>query len=141
MIHVDADWIKMVLAKPGGYTGGLPHSRIIFKMLWALYQRQTSDERDMQATVHENGMGFNGFDAPFLSDVARWGNRAEGNLTPAQCREVAKKLGKYVKQLVEIANEKQSEQAPLPKPGRKVAPAEQVVLDFDEGDVLGKDPD
>ena len=141
MIHVDADWIKMVLAKPDGYTGGMPHSRIIFKMLWALYQRQTSDERDMQATVHENGMGFNGFDAPFLSDVARWGRNAGGDLTPAQARSVAKKLGKYVKQLVEIANEKQTVQAPLPKPQRMAVPAVQDILGFEEDDILGKDPD
>lgn len=139
MIQVDADWIKMVLAKPGGYTGGLPHSRIIFKMLWAMYQRQTSDEREKQSTVHENGMGFDGFDAPFLSDVART-SKPFNDLTTRQAVVVAKKLGKYVKQLVEIANENQTVQAPIPSPKKKVAPEEQDVLDFGDA-VLGKDPD
>lgn len=138
MIYVDADWIKMVLDKPAGYTGKLPNSRIIFKMLWAMYQRQTADEREKQSTVHENGMGFNGFDAPFLSDVARNAYPFK-DLTTSQTLHVARKLKKYVKQLVEIANEKQKQQAPAPKPGRKGAPAEQDILDFGD-DVLGKDP-
>ncbi len=118
MIHFDADTIRMVLETPDRNMNGYPHSKIIWRMLQALYSRQTSQEQSMQATVENNGMGFNGFDATFLSDVAEKSQQYK-NLTPRQAAVVAKKLKKYIRQLVEIANELQPEKAPAPKRSKR----------------------
>ena len=114
MMYFDADRIMEVLNNPAGYTEKFPNARIIWRMLQAMYKRQTSLEKETERTLVDNGMGFNSVDSNFLSSVAkeslkRW------TLTPAQSRVVAKCLKKYIKQLVEIANEHQEQQAPMPK--------------------------
>lgn len=121
MIHFDAKLIQMVLDKPNGNMKGYPHSKIIWKMLQAMYNRQTSLEKNIQATVEDNGIGFNGLDSRWLSEVAV-NSKGYKNLTQAQAKAVAKKLKKYIKQLVQIANEKQPEKAPLPKRKKKEDP-------------------
>jgi hypothetical protein len=129
MIHFDADRIRMVLEKPEGRLNGYPHSKIIWKMLQGLYKRQTSMEKEVQATIVDNGMGFNGYDGNFLTDVAQKSLKYK-NLTPAQTKVVAKKLKKYVKQLVEIANEHQDVPAPLPKRSSKRVPEQTSIEDI-----------
>jgi hypothetical protein len=80
---------------------------ILYKMLRALYDRQTWTERAAQTTADHNRMGFNAFDAPFLSSVAEQAERYK-TLTPGQAGPVARRLRKYAAQLAEIANQNES---------------------------------
>jgi hypothetical protein len=82
-----------------------PDARLVYRALQALYARQTADEQATLNTSHRNGMGFNGFDAPLLSDIAQKSQRY-GGLTPKQTALVAKKLRRYAGQLAAIAAEK-----------------------------------
>lgn len=88
-----------------------------------LYARQTSDEQERRATGHDNGVGFNGTDAGFLSSLAeqaieRRRARSAGevpahytDLSPRQIGAARKCLKKYGRQLLEIAQETQAEKA------------------------------
>ena len=116
------DEIRAILTNPKGKTiiktakgieVAVNNSLIIYRMLQALYQRQTEDEQDSQVTKYENGVGFNGADSFILTDIAQksaeymrknpknlWG------LSKGQTELVAKKLVKYSRQLEEIASVK-----------------------------------
>jgi hypothetical protein len=76
-----------------------PAREAIYRALQAVYANQTSDEQATQDTRHENGKGFTGVDAPFLSSVAQSSQRY-GTLTAKQAKFVAKKLAKYARQIV-----------------------------------------
>lgn len=128
MEHFDEAKIRAVLDNPRKTTKGLPNSRIIWKMLQAMYKRQTSLEREVQATIENNGMGFGSYDSHFLSDVAKSSLKYK-NLTPAQSVVVAKKLKKYMRQLIEIANEHQEKPAPPPSK-RKQHPQQIPIKDW-----------
>lgn len=75
---------------------------------WALrgliriYERQTEDERQVGATVHDNGIGFSGCDAEILSSFAqqylRW-----GRLSAKQMSILYRKMPKYARQLLSIS--------------------------------------
>lgn len=75
----------------------------LYKALLRLYERQTEDERTVRATNHQNGIGFNGIDAPILSSFAEFLKKT-GFLTPKQKQICRRKIVKYNRQLVEIAN-------------------------------------
>src|SRR4051812_5892481 len=100
------DFILKIIANPKGTTtieDKVAQNRwLIYKMLAALYARQTESEKETKLTFHENGVGFNGFDAPFLSDVAER-SKPFKNLTESQAVAVAKRIKKYIRQLEEIA--------------------------------------
>lgn len=125
MIYFDEERIRKVLDNPKGYFGKYPHSKIIWRMLQAMYRRQTSLEREVQATVVENGVGFGAFDSNFLSSVAQSSLKYK-NLTTAQAFVVAKPLKKYMRQLIEIANEHQKQKAP--PPGKKKRSPKQLPI-------------
>lgn len=78
------------------------------RALVALYARQTEDEQEAKVTGHSNGLGFNSVDAPFLSSVAESFNKY-GRLTEKQADAVRKCIKKYLRQLVDIANQKVGE--------------------------------
>lgn len=98
-----------------------------------LYQLQTSDEQATGATKHTNGVGFNGVDSQFLSDLAQtimgigeWEGRdgrmhartGPKHLTEGQMFHARKAIMKYAGQLTAIANGEEvvPEVAPAPKP-------------------------
>lgn len=87
---------------PGGSTAPIPNSYLIYRMLQAMYARQTADEQSSRFTKHTNSVGFNKFDADYLSKVARQ-SQAYKDLSPRQAVAVARLLRKYVGQLVSIA--------------------------------------
>lgn len=91
------------------------HRAAVYRALQFLYSRQTSQEQSAAATVVDNGEGFNGFDAPFLSDVAKRAKQY-GSLTPNQTEVIARKLIKYAKQLTDLSqmNPRKPVQAQLP---------------------------
>ena len=76
---------------------------VLYRALKKLYDKQTEDEKQDGNTKHQNGQGFNGVDAKFLSSVAEFliKNRY---LTEKQKFVTRKKMIKYTKQLTAIAN-------------------------------------
>ena len=99
------DRIKAVLDNPLGSTEGVGNKRIIYRMLQAMYSRQTADEQTGEHTKYQNQIGFNKIDVGFLSSVAK-NSQKYGQLTDKQAMAVAKSLKKYAKQLAEISAEK-----------------------------------
>jgi hypothetical protein len=84
-------------------------SVFVERALVALYELQTPQEKAAEMTAVSNGVGFNAVDAPFLSSLAEQVQRrshvAEGyRLSPKQIMWARKKLKKYGRQLVEIAD-------------------------------------
>ena len=76
------------------------------KALMKLYEYQTEDEKK-DASAHEhNGVGFNKYDAEILSSFAQ-AYKKFGRLTANQLTLARKRIMKYAKQLVNIANYEQ----------------------------------
>lgn len=69
--------------------------------LMALYAQQTPDEQKSYQTVYDNKMGFNGVDAPILTDMANWYQRT-GGLSKKQIAFIRRTIVKYVKQMATI---------------------------------------
>ena len=75
----------------------------LIKGLLRIYENQTMDEKRSESTSHDNGIGFNGSDAEFLSKMAKF-FLDRGYLTGKQIDVVRKKMLKYSGQLTKIAN-------------------------------------
>ena len=73
--------------------------------LLAIYAGQTEDEKVSEATLEDNGIGFNGVDAEILTRFAEW-YEEKGWLSGKQLALTRKKMLKYAGQLAKIANEK-----------------------------------
>lgn len=73
------------------------------KAIVRLFEEQTASERISYATTEKNGRGFNGVDAEILSSFAGQIQRGR-SLSPKQLAIAYKKLPKYAKQLLELAN-------------------------------------
>ena len=79
------------------------NDKVLYGALKKLYACQTADERAVGQTEENNGVGFNGVDAPILSSMAEFLNN-RGYLTDKQKVIVRKKLVKYNRQLTKLAN-------------------------------------
>ena len=79
------------------------NDKVLYGALKKLYACQTADEKASGETSESNGKGFNAIDAPFLTSVSEFLIKT-GFLTDKQKVIVRKKLVKYNKQLVELAN-------------------------------------
>jgi len=79
------------------------NDKVLYRAIKKLYAEQTADEQASGETKHQNGVGFNGVDAKFMSSIAEFLNRA-GFLTSKQKVIARKKLVKYNKQLTRLAN-------------------------------------
>lgn len=100
---------------PSGTTDGKKNTYLVYRMLQALYQRQTVDEQATEQTKYVNGMGFTGVDAPILSSIAQSSQRYN-DLTEKQVSKiVARKLQKYAGQLALVAATKQAEHSAIAK--------------------------
>lgn len=77
----------------------------VIRGICAIYNQQTELEKVTQNTQTHNGIGFNKVDASFLSSLAEQAQN-KGFLSAKQIMYGRKKIKKYVRQLVEIANEK-----------------------------------
>jgi len=76
---------------------------VLYNALKKLYACQTADEKRDGETKENNGVGFNGADASFLSSTAEFLKKT-GFLTEKQKVIVRRKLVKYNKQLTRLAN-------------------------------------
>jgi hypothetical protein len=85
------------------------NNRRICNMLIAMYERQTDGEQSTHTTNVTNGIGFNAIDAQILSSIAEFYNERKF-VTQKQMSVVAKKLQRYKRQLLQIANEHAKEQ-------------------------------
>ena len=74
------------------------------KALVRIYQEnQTADEQAAKVTSHDNGIGFSGCDAEFLSSLAEQYLR-RGNLSDKQMVFVHKKMPKYARQVIAMSD-------------------------------------
>jgi len=72
------------------------------RALHVIHGNQTLDERTDHATRWENGIGFSGFDAPFLTSLANQIDRGR-RLSPKQTKALLRTMPKYWKQIVNHA--------------------------------------
>jgi len=125
--------IIQILKDPGGVTEykskRWANRTLIYRMLQALYARQTGFEQEIEATTENNGIGFNGADSHFLSSVAK-NSRPYGNLTSKQCEHVARRLIKYARQLEDIALTKLQQQLPLCGYCKQIGHAQQDCKEY-----------
>ena len=77
--------------------------KALIRGLMTIYGYQTDEERVRGVTVEDNGMGFNGVDADFLTQIAL-SYQQYGRLTPGQIEWTRKKMLKYAGQLAKHAN-------------------------------------
>jgi hypothetical protein len=74
------------------------------KALVRIFQEnQTADEQVSQTTTHDNGIGFSGCDAEFLSSLAQ-AQLKYGRLTDKQLSFVLKKMPKYAGQVIKMSD-------------------------------------
>lgn len=75
---------------------------------------QTFDEQAKASTDHDNGIGFTGADAAFLTSIAQWiirSTRPEGKrLTYGQIIKVRPLMGKYWRQLRDVIIQKETKE-------------------------------
>lgn len=78
----------------------------VAKGVLAIYAYQTAIEQSSETTNQDNGVGFNGADAPILSSFAKQLQQGR-TLSVKQLAIARKKMLKYAGQLVKIANSKE----------------------------------
>lgn len=79
-------------------------SRWAIKALMAIYRYQTEDEQKSDATLENNGVGFTGVDAEFLTSLAKQYQR-KGSLSDKQLEYLMKKIPKYWFQIARISDQ------------------------------------
>lgn len=79
----------------------------VAKGVLAIYAYQTAVEQSAEATCQDNGVGFNGADAPILSSFAKQLQKGR-TLSAKQIAIARKRMTKYAGQLLKIAQEKAS---------------------------------
>jgi hypothetical protein len=79
------------------------NDKAVERALIVIYDRQTEEEKEIEQTKDHNGIGFNSIDAEFLTSCAE-GLKKYGKLTIKQIAVVRKRIRKYWKQLLFIAN-------------------------------------
>ena len=68
-----------------------------------IFENQTLDEQNSDSTNHENGIGFNGTDATFLSSCAKQ-VLAGRRMSAKQMHYIFKKMPKYARQLLSVSD-------------------------------------
>jgi len=83
--------------------------------VWALkalvrifQENQTNDEQTEGVTRHDNGIGFSGCDAEFLSSLAKQ-YLQRGSLSDKQMGFVFRKMPKYAGQVIKMSDESKLE--------------------------------
>jgi hypothetical protein len=78
----------------------------------AIYANQTADEQQSEATRHDNGIGFTGADAHFMSSLAKQIERSHrrpgDRLSPKQRAIAFERMPKYARQLHRVAKSRQN---------------------------------
>lgn len=79
------------------------NDEMVVKSLLKLYSFQTEEEKYTNDSIFNNGIGFNGCDANFLTEIAKQCVH-KNYITFQQVIYVRKKILKYANQLTKIAN-------------------------------------
>jgi len=82
------------------------NDEMVARSVKTLYEFQTTEEQIEKTTSANNGVGFNGHDAEFMSNIAEW-LLSGRTLTHKQLNIARKKIIKYSNQLASIANARQ----------------------------------
>ena len=77
----------------------------VLRGIVVIYSLQTEDEKKAGETIEHNGVGFSGFDAEFMSSLAKF-ILSRGYLTDKQLEYGRRKIMKYAGQLAKVANGK-----------------------------------
>lgn len=77
----------------------------LIRGILAIYAFQTAEEKQSGETREDNGVGFSGVDAEFLTSCAQFYNRNKF-LTPKQTAIARNKMVKYAGQLFRIVESK-----------------------------------
>lgn len=77
--------------------------KAVYKGLLTIYSFQTHAEQDAEMTKEHNGVGFSGYDANFMTSLAKSLIRFK-KLTPKQMKYARKKMMRYAGQLARVAN-------------------------------------
>ncbi len=83
----------------------LSDNRWLVRGILAIYHKQTYEEQTADATLKDNGVGFNGVDAFILSSFAKQLKQGR-TLSMKQLLIARRKMPKYAGQLLQIAKEK-----------------------------------
>lgn len=80
-------------------------SKWIERALVVLLNLQTKEEQNVETTIEDNGVGFNGYDAKYLTYCAKWvlGGR---HLNEANLKKCGDRLPKYWKQISSVIEKK-----------------------------------
>ncbi len=77
--------------------------KALIRGLLRIHSFQTPEEQNAGVTVEDNGLGFNAFDAEFLTDMAIF-HKHNGFIPDEKVPQVRKRMLKYAAQLAKIAN-------------------------------------
>lgn len=80
------------------------NDNVLYGALRHIYACQTEDEKQAHSTREHNGVGFNSFDAEFMTSICKQ-LEEKGYLSNKQKEIARKKLVKYNKQLTRLANQ------------------------------------
>jgi len=80
------------------------NDKMVSRSLVKLYEYQTESEQDAEETHEQNGVGFNGIDAGFLTSIAKQVISGR-TLSTKQLASTRKTILKYAGQITRIANE------------------------------------
>lgn len=87
------------------------NEEFLYHALMFLYNQQTETEKYNGNTSEHNGVGFNAYDAPYLSAIAR-SYIQYGHLTKGQKEKTIPLIMKYSKQLMKEANSAKYRKSP-----------------------------
>jgi hypothetical protein len=76
------------------------------RQLLRLYEYQTTDEQQIENSVHQNKVGFNAADAPVLSLIAE-AMRNGDRISAADQAEILSRMKKYAKQMVPLVRDEE----------------------------------
>lgn len=112
------------------------NSAALPRALLVVYANQTADEQATDQTKHQNGVGFTGADAEFLSDIAKKWMRYRRWASEKQRRCVLKAVRKYWRQLQDEIVERQWAQRQVQSPAA-ATPVSQPIPSTEQPAIAG----
>ena len=80
------------------------NDKVLISCMLSVYAMQTNNEKLSHNTKENNGVGFNGLDAPILTSFCEF-YKQRGFLSPKQIAIARKKMLKYSAQATKYAND------------------------------------
>ena len=80
----------------------------IERALIVLLSLQTQEEQNVETTIEDNKIGFNGYDAKYLTYCAKWVSKNGNHLNDSNLKKCGERLPKYWKQIAIAITKKNS---------------------------------